>query len=366
MLPNIRIMPHQIPETMVDLIKSDYEHQKKFWDKLVSLPLGSLQLGNIVADQCINFIKNHKKNADKFNLYDEAKFRQVEVYDTVFLVVFIDNDSIEFNDDVLITKIRVCDEKNKYYTLINLNGVIQAINDNKMISVLKLYFGMYSDIYPVDRTEGSTESLNSLTALIAYIETMYCRLIADEAYFSYDANDPTFKALLDSRYANYKPLIKEVYSVYNEGLLYPLYYNAAKLSDIGYAISQPFYDCYALDNIMNDVFNRDVNIEWRKEIREIMKNDELSDKDKFEKIFLKAPVTEKIIEILYKTYDAKQVMKEISKELANIEALIEEFPEEKDPTVEEVKAKYNKVKEQYEKDMSIPATKVDADKTNNE
>ena len=87
---------------------------------------------------------------------------------------------------------------------------------------------------------------------------------------------------------------------------------------------------------------------------------------KFEKIFLKAPVTEKIIEILYKTYDAKQVMKEISKELANIEALIEEFPEEKDPTVEEVKAKYNKVKEQYEKDMSIPATKVDADKTTNE
>ena len=68
MLPNIRIMPHQIPETMVDLIKSDYEHQKKFWDKLVSLPLGTLQLGNIVADQCINFIKNHKKDADKFKI----------------------------------------------------------------------------------------------------------------------------------------------------------------------------------------------------------------------------------------------------------------------------------------------------------
>ena len=131
--------------------------------------------------------------------------------------------------------------------------------------------------------------------MIAYIETMYCRLIADEAYFSYDANDPTFKALLDSRYANYKPLIKEVYSAYNDGMLYPLYYNAAKLSNIGYYISQPFYDRYALDNIMNDVFTRDVNIEWRKEIREIMKNDDLSDKDKFEKIFLKAPGTEKLI-----------------------------------------------------------------------
>ena len=366
MLPTIKIMPHQIPETMVELIKSDYEHQKKFWDKLVSLPLGSSQLSNIVADQSISFIKNHKKDVDKFNLYEEAKFRQVEIYDNVFLVVFIDNDSIEFNDGILLTKIRVCDEKNKYYTLINLNGIIQSINDNKMISVLKLYFGIYSDIYPADRTEGVTESLNSLTALIAYIETMYCRLIADEAYFSYDANDPTFKALLDSRYANYKPLIKEVYSAYNDGALYPLYYNAAKLSNIGYYISQPFYDRYALDNIMNDVFTRDVNIEWRKEIREIMKNDDLSDKDKFEKIFLKAPVTEKIIEILYKTYDGNQVMKEISKELASIEALIEEFPEDKDPSVEEVKAKYKRVKEQYEKDMSVPATKVDTDKANNE
>ena len=145
-----------------------------------------------------------------------------------------------------------------------------------------------------------------------------------------------------------------------------LYYNATKLAGIGHFISQPFYDRYALDNIMNDVFSRDVNIEWRKEIREIMKNDDLTDKDKFEKIFLKAPVTTKIIEILYKTYPEDQVMKEISKELSSIEALMEEFPEEKDPTIEEVKAKYDKVKEQYEKDMEIPNMEVSKDKVGNE
>lgn len=360
MLPTIKIMPHRIPETMVDLIKSDYEHQKKYWDKLVSLPLG-----DVIAIQCTGFIKTHKNDAaDKYDLFQEAKFRQIEVFDTEFLVVFIDNDNVEFNEDNLVVKIRSYDEKNKYYTLINLNGIIQSINDNKMISVLKLYFAMYSDIYPVDRTEGMSESLNSLTALVAYIETMYCRLIADEAYFSYDANDPTFKALLDSRYANYKPLIKEIYASFKH--IDSLYYNATKLADIGHFISQPFYDRYALDNIMNDVFSRDVNIEWRKEIREIMKNDDLTDKDKFEKIFLKAPVTTKIIEILYKTYPGDQVMKEISKELSSIEALMEEFPEEKDPTVEEVKAKYDKVKEQYEKDMEIPNMEVSKDKVDNE
>ena len=59
-------------------------------------------------------------------------------------------------------------------------------------------------------------------------------------------------------------------------------------------------------------------------------------------------------------------MKEISKELSSIEALMEEFPEEKDPTIEEVKAKYDKVKEQYEKDMEIPNKEVSKDKVGNE
>lgn len=345
MLSKIICLPHEIPGKMVDLITADYTKERTNWDKMVKLA----PMGGILNENAKSFIKNYPKVKDKVDLAQECKFRWVQCYDTVFIVMFIDNGEIEFEENNLMIKVRAMDADHKYYTLINMNGIIQALNNNNMISMLKLFFGMFSGIYEVSQTE-ETASLNSLSALIAYIEAMYCRILKDEAVFGYTPEDPVFKALIDSRYANYKPLIKDIYKSFNydQRAFSYIYYNLPMLSEIGYKISQPFYDRWMLINIMNDVFSKDINIKWRKEIREIIDNDEYSDKEKFERIFTTAEVTKKIVEILYENND-EFVIKEIKQVLSEIEALTEEFPAEKDPSVKEVEDKYNSLKKEAEK-----------------
>lgn len=350
MLEKLTCMPHEIPNQIIDLLVADYSRRKKNWDKMIFIGPS----GEALLDEAKAFIKDYEDNKDKIDLKNNCKFRRLDVFDSIFLITFID-EQIDFSDEALMAKVRVLDPDNKYYTLINLNGIIQSINENKMINVLKVFFGMYSEVYPVSSTESNSASLNSLTSLVAYIEAMYCRLFSDEAVFRYDASDPIFKALIDSRYANYEPLIKDVIKSfkfdYNQFKM--IYYNASKLAEIGFMISQPFYDRWMIINIMNKVFTDDKNIKWRKEIREILSHDEYSDKEKFERIFTTAPVTKKIVEILY-SKEKDFITKEIRQIITEIDVLAEQFPEKDDPSVEEVEDKYNKIKKDIDK--LIPAS----------
>ena len=353
MLEKIICMPHEIPGHVVNLITADYAKDKTYWDRMIMLA----PMGNILINDVSNFIENFKDSEDKIDLNKECKFRWMQCFDTVFIFTFIDNADIKFSENKLMTKVRVLDKDHKYYTLINLNGIIQAINNNNMIALLKLFFWIFSGIYEVTPTEENSASLNSLSALIAYIEAMYCRILKDDSFFEYTPEDPAFKALIDSRYANYEPLIKDVYKAFNyDAENYSMiYYNNSALAEVGYSISQPFYDRWMLINIMNDVFTKDINIRWRKEVREIIKNDDYSDKEKFERIFVTAEITKKIVEILYDK-EEKFIIKEIRQVLSEIEALTEEFPEENDPSEDEVKEKYENLKKQVEE--FIPDSKI--------
>lgn len=345
MLSTIKIMPHEIAKTVADLLLSDYKTQKHYWDKLSTLDDGK----NLVY-QTIHFLNNYSRIKENVDLNEITKFRKIEIYDSVFIFVFFDdiNSDLEFNEKEILKKIRICNEKFKHYILINMNLIIQIMNNKKYNEIIRFLFIIYSEIYKSDPLE-NTESLNSLMALISYIELMYIRIFGKNVgSFKLDVSDPIFKAMVDMRYANYKPLIISLIDLHEKNSLNMLYYNSIDLEEISYKISKPFYDRFILENIINEAFIKDVNLSWRNEIREIIANDEFSDREKFEKIFVHSQAASKVLQILY-SFKKEFIYDEITGILSYIEAMTEKFPKEKDPDKKEVKEKYDLIEKEIKK-----------------